>query len=244
MFVKQLEIKRVLCIQKMPFQFVIIQVLSSPPGAPTAVAIETPGNVTICVPEERCKTLPNGIYQSCQGCDVYAQCIHGRLYDGIKCHPGKVYDDTAKQCIYWSSTCGVEPNNGTCVSTCLGMPDGPYQSCRGCNVYVVCAGGLRYDDVLCPYIGQYWDDNLKGCTYQSTTCTAGLPPTQPPPKVGECISSCDGIPTGHYQSCRSCNEFIKCDHVSYKGVIPCWEGTEYDDNLKVCTHKSSTCSMS
>ena len=28
------------------------------------------------------------------------------------------------------STYCVKPNNGTCVSTCLGVADGPYQSCR------------------------------------------------------------------------------------------------------------------
>ena len=124
-----------------------------------------------------CAGLANGIYQSCQGCDVYAKCDNEILEDNILCSSGNVYDDTIKNCVRFSSTCGVQPNNGTCVSSCVDMANGNYQSCRGCDRYVACSGHIRYDDIYCPQ-GLFWDDNAKSCLYESTTCPA-LEPEKP-----------------------------------------------------------------
>ena len=117
-----------------------------------------------------CLGVPSGIHQSCNSCEEYILCNNGDL-TRVGCPTGRSYDDTVKSCIFWSSTCDVQENNGTCVSTCLGVANGNYQSCRGCDVYVICSGNIRYDDIPCP-MGLYWDDSLdsKSCVSVSTTC--------------------------------------------------------------------------
>ena len=56
-----------------------------------------------------------------------------------------------------------------CVSSCTRMPDGDYQSCNGCNVYLTCSNETSYDDRPC-LDGLVWDNNLKTCERESTTC--------------------------------------------------------------------------
>ena len=120
--------------------------------------------VSSCVGES------SGIHQSCDSCGEYVLCNNGHLTK-VPCDPGKTYDDTVRACVYWSSTCGVKESDGTCVSSCLGVPDGNYQSCRGCDVYVICSSNMRYDDVPCPD-EMVWDDSpaIKNCVLNSTTC--------------------------------------------------------------------------
>ena len=36
-----------------------------------------------------------------------------------------------------------------CVASCKNAADGDYQSCRGCDVYVSCVGGIIYDNRPC-----------------------------------------------------------------------------------------------
>ena len=83
-----------------------------------------------------------------------------------------------------SSDTDPPPNPCPCVSSCTGMPDGDYQSCNGCNVYVTCSNEIIHDDRPCPD-GLVWDDNLKRCEWESTTCGTdscdGNPGTDPPP---------------------------------------------------------------
>ena len=57
-----------------------------------------------------------------------------------------------------------------CVSNCNKMPDGDYQSCSGCDVYVSCVAGRMYADRPCAAGGLSWDDNLKRCEWTSATC--------------------------------------------------------------------------
>jgi hypothetical protein len=57
-----------------------------------------------------------------------------------------------------------------CVNDCSVVPDGYYQSCQGCTVYATCAaGGQLYDNRPCPE-GLFWDDNVRGCVWISSTC--------------------------------------------------------------------------
>ncbi len=55
-----------------------------------------------------CEGLPNGDYQSCNGCTIYATCSNEILYDGRPCAPATpplVWDDNLKRCDYDSETC-------------------------------------------------------------------------------------------------------------------------------------------
>ncbi|KAI0223859.1 hypothetical protein LSAT2_025039 [Lamellibrachia satsuma] len=54
-----------------------------------------------------------------------------------------------------------------CVHSCV--QDGNHQSCYGCNMYVTCNGGIKYDKRPCAAT-LVWDDNVKACVYHSTTC--------------------------------------------------------------------------
>ncbi|KAK2182747.1 hypothetical protein NP493_339g03002 [Ridgeia piscesae] len=55
-----------------------------------------------------------------------------------------------------------------------------------------------------------------------------------------CVDNCVGRPSGDYQSCDSCRSFVTCSN-SAKYVRPCAVGTEWDDVMKVCTWRSTTC---
>ncbi|XP_071111191.1 uncharacterized protein [Haliotis cracherodii] len=92
-----------------------------------------------------CSGRPSGDYQSCNGCNVYATCANGYMYDNRPCVAGTVWDDTLKRCEMTSSTCPPNP----CVSSCNGVADGDYQSCNGCNGYVSCNGGRLFDNRPC-----------------------------------------------------------------------------------------------
>ena len=59
---------------------------------------------------------------------------------------------------------------GSCITDCEGVPDGNYQSCKGCNVYAACGGGVLYDEQPCPTSELVWDDNSKTCEFYSETC--------------------------------------------------------------------------
>ncbi|XP_046337517.2 uncharacterized protein LOC124119147 [Haliotis rufescens] len=113
-----------------------------------------------------CSGRPNGDYQSCNGCDVYATCANGYLYDNRPCVAGTVWDDTLKRCEMTSTTCPPDP----CVSSCNGLANGDYQSCSGCNVYASCNGGFIIDNRPCPAT-LVWDDSRKACDTSSTTCS-------------------------------------------------------------------------
>ena len=63
-------------------------------------------------------------------------------------------------------------------SSCNNRPDGDYQACEGCTFFHSCvAGYLNYAFRDCPLTNQgglngklVWDDTLKRCEYESTTC--------------------------------------------------------------------------
>ncbi|XP_048250928.1 mucin-2-like isoform X4 [Haliotis rufescens] len=65
---------------------------------------------------------------------------------------------------------GVQmPQPWPCVSDCNGVPNGDYQSCRGCNIYITCSSGLTYDGFKCP-ASTVWNNDAKYCDYTSPTC--------------------------------------------------------------------------
>ena len=53
-----------------------------------------------------CSGVSDGDYMSCQGCNVYATCSNGLLYDGRPCPANLVWDDNLKRCEWESTTCG------------------------------------------------------------------------------------------------------------------------------------------
>ena len=67
-----------------------------------------------------CTGLPNGDYQSCQGCNVYATCSNSILYDNRPCPADLVWDDDRKRCELTSTTCQV---NGTQPSSKYNLLD-------------------------------------------------------------------------------------------------------------------------
>ena len=70
---------------------------------------------------------------------------------------------------------GVSPvPPGECISSCVGVADGHYQSCHGCDVYASCGGGVLYDNRPCP-AGHFWEDYLKHCLQTSETCSQDVP---------------------------------------------------------------------
>ncbi len=64
-------------------------------------------------------------------------------------------------------------DNHTCVSSCLGVANGDYHSCRGCHFYATCSNEIIYDNRRCPS-NLVWDDILKRCEYTSYTCNSNI----------------------------------------------------------------------
>ena len=153
-----------------------------------------------------CTGLPDGDYQSCSGCHVYATCSQGHLHDDRPCPRGLVWDDSMKRCLRTSPTCGLQRTSSGvsrdpvmelarrqgsrvqtvtsqgCVTTCDGLSDDNYQSCHDCRVFVTCSDGEMSDDRPCP-ANTVWDDSQKRCLATSRTCTSviilGMPGRQP-----------------------------------------------------------------
>ena len=204
-----------------------------------------------------CEGMEDGDYQSCEGCHVYATCSNEILHDNRPCPDGLVWDDNAKRCEWTSETCTDDggpppderppppPGSGDCVSSCEGMEDGDYQSCEGCHVYATCSNEILHDNRPCPD-GLVWDDNAKRCEWTSETCTddGGPPPDErppPPPGSGDCVSSCEGMEDGDYQSCEGCHVYATCSNEILHDNRPCPDGLVWDDNAKRCEWTSDTC---
>merc|ERR1712004_724029 len=62
------------------------------------------------------------------------------------------------------------PTSGNCVSSCAGMADGDYQACDTCDGFIKCSNErLFYFE--CAQAGLVWDDNVKRCEWESSTCS-------------------------------------------------------------------------
>ncbi|XP_045170461.2 zinc metalloproteinase/disintegrin-like [Mercenaria mercenaria] len=62
-----------------------------------------------------------------------------------------------------------QPLVGECITSCKGVRDGEYQSCRGCHVYASCNDNVLMDGRPCQR-KLLWSDDLKRCEYSSNTC--------------------------------------------------------------------------
>ena len=149
---------------------------TTPSHTTTTVATTTDGQIGPCNCIRHCGGLPNGHYQSCNGCNKYATCHHGEMRDNKRCVSDYSWDDTFKRCRPQSSTCYpgclgpvVPPVTCHCVDQCTGVPDGQHQSCESCRAYVLCRGGHLYQTLYCPQ-HFVWDDFLKRCDWVSSTC--------------------------------------------------------------------------
>nr|XP_034304814.1 uncharacterized protein LOC105323013 isoform X2 [Crassostrea gigas] len=63
--------------------------------------------------------------------------------------------------------------NGECVKDCTFMCRGDYQSCETCKGYVSCEYGYLSKRICINprlNITLFWDDKLKGCEFESSTC--------------------------------------------------------------------------
>ncbi|KAH3701466.1 discoidin, CUB and LCCL domain-containing protein 2-like [Dreissena polymorpha] len=76
-------------------------------------------------------------------------------------------------------------------------------------------------------------------TPMPTQAAITLPPVGP--KKGQCITSCLGRANGDYQSCTGCDVYITCVWSSMYANRPCPKMQQWDDNLKRCDIKSTTC---
>lgn len=121
-----------------------------------------------------------------------------------------------------------------CVSTCEGLKNGDYQSCKSCIVYATCSNGRLYDGRPCP-AALVWDDKLKRCEYSSSTC---------PTATTECVSDCAGKINGDYQSCRGCRVYATCSNGILYDNRPCPAALVWDDRAKRCEFVSTTCDIS
>ena len=189
---------------------------------------------------------------------------------GRPCAPGTFYDDTVRACAHSSTTCALSTGN-SCVTSCDDVSNGVFQSCVGCDVFVVCLNGVLVTKTC--EDGMKWDDVKKSCFAVSSTCklstevgqspqvdpepsttstTTTTTPTltsddpsdslQPHSCVGE---SCDGLPAGNYQSCYTCRGYVTCAGPGHFPILrPCPANLVWDDRKKRCAYRSKTCDPS
>ena len=199
-----------------------------------------------------CSDVANGDYQSCKTCKGYVTCSNGYYFDR-PCPANLVWDDVKKRCEWESTTCPGTPSHSTttpdlsgrhdCVSDCNGVANGDYQSCKTCKGYVTCSNGY-YFDRPCP-ANLVWDDVKKRCEWESTTCpgTPSRSTTTPVPSGGHsCVSDCNGVANGDYQSCKTCKGYVTCSN-GYHSDRPCPANLVWDDVKKRCEWKSPTCDI-
>ena len=84
-----------------------------------------------------------------------------------------------------------------CGEDCADVPDGDYQSCRGCNAYLTCADGVMHDDRLCPG-GLVWDDVRKYCDWFSHTCREGMEPVYEDDAIDDKVPSPNQQSNNHF----------------------------------------------
>ncbi|KAH3699557.1 probable chitinase 10 [Dreissena polymorpha] len=122
-----------------------------------------------------CRGLPDGDYPSCEGCLFFTTCSNGRTYPARVCSwfGGLYWNNKYKLCDWHPSTCFKKKseNSPNCIHSdeCREMPDGDYQSCTGCMVYITCSGGRAYDGRPCPWL-LVWNEHRKRCEWNSPTC--------------------------------------------------------------------------
>merc|ERR1719245_1740400 len=123
----------------------------------------------------------------------------------------------------------------------------------------------------CAEGGLVWDDNIKRCEWESSTCSAnegnsdsgnnsgsdsgnsgndsgnsdsgsGNSDIESNSQDGVCVSSCKSVKDGDYQSCKRCDGFAKCANERLFEMDCAEGGLVWDDQIKRCEWQSSTCS--
>merc|ERR1712178_320409 len=56
-------------------------------------------------------------------------------------------------------------------------------------------------------------------------------------QVKDCVSSCKGVPTGDYASCKGCEQYVTCMYGNLIGPRHCPKGTLFDSKMKRCDHE-------
>jgi len=204
-----------------------------------------------------CKGVPDGDYHSCLGCGHYATCLLG-VFITRKCTlKNTMWDDEYKMCLSRSQTC--KPSRICVENNCSGVPDGDYHSCHGCAEYSTCLMGVFIDRRQC-LKGTVWDNKYKICLTSSNTCeddskfhpdpshplVTDEPTSKPETTTSNpenCISSCKNMADGNYQSCKGCNVFASCSGGRLIDSRPCAANLVWDDMVKQCIYKSSTCQV-
>eukprot|EP01084_Bolivina_argentea_P254974 428759_1 len=140
-----------------------------------------------------CYGMDDGDYTLCDNeeslgycCNLYLTCKYGKKLNPFElCDNGQIWNSDLGIC---SDACGdnnaccsdEEPQTGRicqmvqigeCVSDCINVPNGDYQSCDCCDSYINCNNG-ELNMVACWKIddGLVWDDNKKICDFSSETC--------------------------------------------------------------------------
>ncbi|XP_045208433.1 uncharacterized protein LOC123560270 isoform X2 [Mercenaria mercenaria] len=67
-----------------------------------------------------------------------------------------------------SVTIGGTVYSRGCAHSCAGKPEGRYQSCQGCHLFLACAASGEFN-MPCA-ANNNWDENLKTCRMLSSTC--------------------------------------------------------------------------
>ncbi|WAR04109.1 hypothetical protein MAR_019478 [Mya arenaria] len=125
-----------------------------------------------------CRGVANGDYPSCTGCNFFTTCSNGAIYPSRPCSwfGGLFWNDDRKSCDWYPTYCKLytkqrEPEPGECLKAedCQDVPNGDYQSCRSCYVYITCSNGVPLDERNCPWF-LVWDDVKKRCLWGSGTC--------------------------------------------------------------------------
>jgi hypothetical protein len=163
--------------------------------------------------------------------------------------------------------CPCRKTGRTCITSCAGRPDGDYQSCgccHGSSAFITCSNGNLYYRP-CP-ANLVWADDAKICNYTSKTChecdysiqTELTEPTSvveseleqqkspdgvcPCKSTGRsCITSCQGLPDGDYQSCQCCHGYVSCTGGHMSPYRRCPANLVWADNTKKCNYSSRTC---
>jgi len=212
----------------------------------------------LCHTAEECGALPDGHYQWCGSCDMVLSCLDGTARLSEPQNPTfTLWDDHKKSFEMKSSTCSecyFECPPGSAVSPVQGpdcertgptcVPDSTFcftfftarkfQLCSSCTTFADCTGSPFTSGIgTCPE-GTAFDDTLKTCAAQSTTCS-------------ECYRPCGGNETEHKDEQHEMNteemETTRGDTTAHVDLTTYHEGTTSmlaADTTAVTTEQYST----
>merc|ERR1712038_205391 len=130
---------------------------------------------------------------------------------------GLVWDDQIKRCEWTSSTCSANEGNSD---------DNGSNSDSGSNSGNDSDSGSGNSESGSDNSDSGSDNSDSGSNSQD----------------GVCVSSCKSMKDGDYQSCKRCDGFVKCANELLFEMDCAEGGLVWDDQIKRCKWKSSTCS--